>query len=235
MSLGDGTCALSLSMESTSYKREASQQNDDIQMPPLLLSGEDALVSRSRSGLSEGGSGYSGSEYDPFHPGDATPSNDDKRQKLPHDTTSDVKNTLESSTYAEKPGSISRNLQSKNVYPSATPVTIAPGKKTVGAERDGTGAVAASDNHENGWFYYNAYNYLSGPFPLEVLREGFNVGFLPGELIVYHRQEGAYSASRELKVLIGPPTVSSQFANSTPNEPTRDQVKVLVLCSKPDL
>ena len=218
----DGTCALSSSMEPSRYKGEASHRKNDIQMPPLQHRGEDAPVSRSRSGVSEGGSGHSGSEYDPFHPGDCTPSHEDTGQELPHDVNSDVKNALELS---ERPGSISLNVQSKNVYPSATPVALTPSNTTVGTEADGSGGVAVGGNHENGWFYYNAYNYLSGPFSLEVLREGFNVGFLPGELIVYYRQDGAYSAPHELKVLIGSPTVSSQFANSAP----QDQVKVLIL------
>jgi hypothetical protein len=230
LSLEDGTCALSSSMESARYKRESSHRNNDFQMPPLHSRGEDALVSRSRSGISEGGSGDSGSEYDPFHPGEGTPSNENVKKELHHDATSGVKNVLKSSKHAERPGSISHTLQSKNVQPSATPAGLTPTNTTVGTERDGSGAVEAGGNYENGWLYYNAYNYLSGPFTLEVLREGFNVGFLPGELVVYYRQDGVYSASQELKVLIGPPTVPSQITNSTPKEHSRDQVMVFVLC-----
>ncbi|KAG0599004.1 hypothetical protein M758_12G119300 [Ceratodon purpureus] len=212
-------------MESSRQKREASHRTDDFQMPPLHSKGEDALVSGSRSsGVSEGGSGHNGSDYDPFHPGDGTPSNEDKEQELRHDATSDGKNVPKSSSYVERPGSNLHNLESKNAHPSASPVALTPSKTTDGTERDGNGAEAAGGNHENGWFYYNAYNYLSGPFTLEVLREGFNVGFLPGELVVYYRQDGAYSASQELKVLIGPPTVPSQLANSTPKEHLPDQV-----------
>lgn len=123
-----------------------------------------------------------------------------------------VKNSSRISTHAGRPDHISQ----KNVSPLAAPAILVPCKETVGLERDASDAgAAAGDNHENGWFYCNAYNYFSGPFTLEILREGFNVSFLPGELVVYYRQDGVYSAPQELKMLIDATTVSSQFVNSS--------------------
>lgn len=137
----------------------------------------------------------------------------------------DIENSSRISTHAGRSDNIAHNLQSKNVSPVATPTNLAPHKETVGTERDGSDAGAAGGNHENGWFYCNAYNYLSGPFTLEILRQGFNVNFLPGELVVYYRQDGVYSAPQELKVLIDAPTISSQFVNSRPHELADQQVK----------
>jgi len=135
----------------------------------------------------------------------------------------DVKNSSKLSTHTRRPDHNSHNLQSKNVPPLASP--LAPCKETVGTERNVSDAEAATGNHENGWFYCNAYNYLSGPFTLEILRQGFNVSFLPGELVVYYRQDGVYSAPQELKTLIDAPSVSSQFVNSRPHELSQQQVK----------
>lgn len=140
--------------------------------------------------------------------------------------TSDVKIAPRISIHSGRPDHISQGSHSKNVSPLAAPANLAPCKEAVGAERDVNDAGAAGDNHEDGWFYHNAYSYLSGPFTLEVLREGFNVSFLPGDLVVYHRQDGAYSAPQKLKMLIGAPTASLQLLHSRPREYMPEQVKV---------
>lgn len=55
----------------------------------------------------------------------------------------------------------------------------------------------------DGWVYYNAYQQLTTPYTIDALKEGYAVGYLPGELSLYYRQAGKYSEPVELKSIVG--------------------------------
>jgi len=65
------------------------------------------------------------------------------------------------------------------------------------------GPVVSSAVGGDGWVYYNAYRQLTTPYTIDALKEGFAVGYLPGELFLYYRQAGKYSEPVELKSIVG--------------------------------
>lgn len=67
----------------------------------------------------------------------------------------------------------------------------------------GPAVSSAVGGDGDGWVYYNANRQLTTPYTIDALKEGFAVGYLPGELFLYYRQAGKYSEPVELKSIIG--------------------------------
>lgn len=92
-----------------------------------------------------------------------------------------------------------------------------------GSTRDDQGdSYEQGHDSGDGWFYGNAYNTLSGPYKIEVLLQALSIGYLPGELHVFHRQGGNYLGPYELrtmsKKLLGDDLQQPQSPNPLPSQ-----------------